>query len=144
MTDVLFAEQDLTIHVKLSSEPVKAITGELLWNTESRMLFPGQSIPISDLPDYLVESLKAGRVAGARLVTSKEADEIAAKAAVVRELAEGQLRTGGVEYFDEPVVQVEEPTDVLVVGDTSVVEVAAGIELPVQEDAVVVGVEDTK
>ncbi len=86
--EVLFSEVGLTVHVMMNPVPVKdTFTGTEMYDVKAQVLAPGDSIPLTDLPPYLVEDLRAGRVAGAKIVTPEEAQRLSEEAARIRQLA---------------------------------------------------------
>jgi hypothetical protein len=83
---VAFAEMPLTVHVKRTSEPGLLPDGTEAWDVESKLMSPGDSMPLSDMPPYLAEAIKAGEVEGIKLLTQKQIDE---RAELVRAIAKG-------------------------------------------------------
>ena len=74
---VAFAEIPVTIHVKRSSEPGVLPDGTEAWDVESKNMSAGQTFPLSDMPPYLSEAVKGGKVPGLVAVTEAQAKKIA-------------------------------------------------------------------
>lgn len=88
---VLFAEEELTIHKKLTKEPYTDTLGNENWQVESAILLPGSYISVDELPPYLIADVRAKRVKGAKLTTESNAKKVAKKAKELRDLA-GQAK----------------------------------------------------
>lgn len=84
---VLFAEEELTIHKKLSEEPLVDANGNESWHIESAILLPGRYVSVDELPPYLVDLVKNKKVPGAKLMSETRAKKVATEAARLRALA---------------------------------------------------------
>jgi hypothetical protein len=87
---VVFAHDEVTVHTLLSPDPVKDAFGEEVYNTESKVLLPGQFVPEEDVPPYLLKKIEDGTALGVSLMSESEADELAEKAAQIRAIASGE------------------------------------------------------
>lgn len=88
MGKVLFADQEVTVHTTTS--PVqKDQFGNDFWDVRSVTLLPGESVPEGDVPTYVLEAVKAGKVAGLSLKDKSAADELKAKAEEIRAIVAG-------------------------------------------------------
>lgn len=96
---VLFAEVPTTVHVKLSDDPVKnPLTNEETFAVESRVLAPGQYVPVEKVAPYVLEHAKQGKAAGLVVMTETKAKEVAEKAALLRTAAgEGVSETASIQ-----------------------------------------------
>lgn len=105
----LFADQALTIHILLNDKPLLDILTqeEILYDTKSQVLAPGDYVPLSELPPYLVKSLKAGDIPGARIVDLDEAERLNVEAAHIRALASQAI---GVESDMVTEILTEQPS----------------------------------
>ena len=74
---VAFAENVITVHVKRTSEPGKLPDGSEAWDVESRILTPGETLPLSELPPYLSEAVLGGKVPGLNSPESPSAEAMA-------------------------------------------------------------------
>jgi hypothetical protein len=83
MGRLILAESDSTIHVKIG-EPTKLDNGEIFQPHESRMLFAGQTIDPSEVPEYLLDLAKQGKAPGLTLLTEAQAKKIQREAAIAR------------------------------------------------------------
>lgn len=76
---VAFAEAAVTVHVARSSEPGLLPDGTEAWDVESKVLAPGEFLPLSQMPKYLSEEIEKGSIVGLRAMTPtaarKRADE---------------------------------------------------------------------
>lgn len=88
MGEVLFADQDVTVHVLPAPGvgPEKDQFGRELWPTSSRVLRPGESVSADEVPPYLLDAVKAGKVAGLSLVSEAKAEELLEYASTLRGL----------------------------------------------------------
>jgi len=73
---VAFAEDTVTIHVARSSEPGVLPDGSEAWDVESRILTPGMTIPLSDLPPYQAELIRSGKSPGIIALTQLQAKRV--------------------------------------------------------------------
>lgn len=89
----LFADVGLTIHVLMTEKPVKWQEFKL-YDVKSKVLAPGDSVPLSDLPPYQLEAVKNGKIEGARIVTQEEATRLNEEAARIRSLASQSINLG--------------------------------------------------
>jgi hypothetical protein len=87
---VVFAHDEVTVHTLLSPDPVKDAFGEEVYNTESKVLLPGESVPQEEVPPYLLEKIEDGTALGVSLMPESEANELAEKAAQIRAIASGE------------------------------------------------------
>lgn len=75
--NVAFAQEATTIHVKLASEPGTLPDGTEAWDIESRILNAGESVSLSDLPDYLAQAVRSGTAPGLIAITEAQAKKAA-------------------------------------------------------------------
>jgi hypothetical protein len=87
---VVFAHDEVTMHKLLSPDPVKDAFGEEVYNTESKVLLPGESVPQEEVPPYLLKKIEEGTALGVSLMSESEANELAEKAAQIRAIASGE------------------------------------------------------
>lgn len=87
---VVFATDEVTVHTLLSPDPQENQFGDKVYHTESRVLLPGQSVGLDEVPPYLLESIKDGTSPGLELMTEKRAADVAQKAAEIRAAASGE------------------------------------------------------
>lgn len=66
---VAFAEAAVTVHVARSSEPGLLPDGTEAWDVESKVLAPGDILPLSQMPKYLSEAVEKGTIVGLRAMT---------------------------------------------------------------------------
>jgi hypothetical protein len=66
---VAFAERAVTVHVARSSEPTLLADGKELWGVDSKVLAPGEFMPLSQFPKYLSDAVKKGNVEGLKMMT---------------------------------------------------------------------------
>lgn len=93
--EVLFAEVGLNVHVLMNPKPiVDSLSGNKMYDVKGVVLAPGDTVPLSELPPYLVEDVKSGKVPGARFVSAEEAFRLNREAAQIRAIAD---QTIGVE-----------------------------------------------
>lgn len=92
----LFAETGLTVHILMDKKVIRDILTQedILYDVKSRVLAPGDIVSLNELPPYLVKDLKAGKVAGAKIVDREEASRLNEEAVRIRMLAD---QTIGVE-----------------------------------------------
>jgi hypothetical protein len=76
---LVLAESAVTIHVKRVSEPGLLPDGTEGWDIESKILFPGETMPLDDMPPYLSNAVKKGEVPGLKLMTPAQAKKHAAQ-----------------------------------------------------------------
>jgi hypothetical protein len=95
-TKVIFAEDEVTIHLLMSLDPVPNAFGEDSYVTESKVLLPGESVELDRVPPYLVEKVKNGEAPGLTLVTRKRASEILKKSETLRAITEQTVDATGV------------------------------------------------
>ena len=88
MADVLFADSDVTVHVLPAPgvEPETDQFGRKLWPVSSRVLRPGDQVAADEVPGYVVDAVKAGKVAGLSLVSESKANDLREHAAQLRGL----------------------------------------------------------
>jgi hypothetical protein len=72
---VVYASSDVTLHVALGSEE---FNGNTVWNVESVVLRPGDTLPLDKLPPYQKEAVEAGDVPGVQVVSEKEGEKLSA------------------------------------------------------------------
>ncbi len=70
---VAFAEDTVTIHVALSSEPGVLPDGSEAWDVESKIMSRGETLPLAIMPPYLREAVKSGKVPGLVAITETQA-----------------------------------------------------------------------
>ena len=87
---VVFATEEVTVHLLLSADPQENQFGDKVYHTESVVLLPGQYRRQDEVPPYLLESIKEGASPGLELVTEKRASDVAQKAAEIRAAASGE------------------------------------------------------
>jgi hypothetical protein len=75
--NVAFAEQAVTVHVKIASESSQLPDGSEAWDIESKVLEPGETVPFSDLPPYLSEAIRDGSAPGLTAITATQAKNVA-------------------------------------------------------------------
>lgn len=73
---VAFAEIPVTVHVTRSSEPGVLPDGTEAWDVESKNMSAGQTLPLADMPPYLRDAVKGGKVPGLIAVTEAQAKKI--------------------------------------------------------------------
>ena len=90
-TKVVYATQDLSLHRKTGQEKV---AGNDFFYVEGLVVRTGETVPLDDLPPYQQEAVKAGKVAGAEVLTEAEAAKRGEELAKLRDLvaAEGNTR----------------------------------------------------
>ncbi len=94
-SEVLFADAGLSVHVLMNPKPiVDTVSGNKLYDVKGVVLAPGDTVSLAELPPYLVEDVKNGKVAGARIVSAEEAFRLNREAAQIRAIAD---QTIGVE-----------------------------------------------
>lgn len=71
-----FAETAMSVHLKLSDEPNLLADGTQVWDIESRVISAGTTLPLKDMPPYLSEAVKEGRVPGLVAMTQAEAKKV--------------------------------------------------------------------
>ena len=74
---VAFAETPVTVHVTRASEPGLLPDGSEAWDVESKNMSAGQTLPLADMPPYLRDAIKSGKVPGLIAVTEAQAKKIA-------------------------------------------------------------------
>lgn len=72
-TRVAFAESAVAVHVARVSEPGLLPDGTEAWDVDSKVLHPGEFIPLSQMPKYLADAVKKNEVPGLRLMTQAAA-----------------------------------------------------------------------
>lgn len=108
-TDVLFADVGLSVHILMNDKPiVDTNTGNKMYDVRGQVLAPGDIVPLTELPPYLVEDVKAGKVPGARIVSAEEAFRLNREAALIRAVAD---QTIGVE--SDAVTEIVNPVPVV-------------------------------
>lgn len=68
-----FAESAVTVHVKLASEPGELPDGTKAWDVESKIMTPGETLPLNLMPPYLSEAIREGKVPGLVAMTHAQA-----------------------------------------------------------------------
>lgn len=91
---VLFADVGLNVHILMNPKPMVSDDGTKFYDVKGAVLSPGDSVPLNELPPYLVEDVKSGKVPGARIVSTEDAFRLNREAAQIRALAD---QTIGVE-----------------------------------------------
>lgn len=97
---VAYALDTSTVHVKVHSAPTKSPDGSEVWDIESKMLLPGETMPLSDMPPYLSEAIKSGKVPSLRAITEAQAKKVA-------KFREAALEAGNA--FTEMEIQEDDP-----------------------------------
>lgn len=92
---VLFADTGLTVHIAHNKEPVVDDQGNEFWDIYSQTLAPGQTVPFENLPKYLQDSLEAGEIPGARIVSLAEAKKLNKEAEKIRNIASQTIPVEG-------------------------------------------------
>jgi len=69
---VAFAESAVTVHVKRVSEPSLLPDGTQVWDVESKLMLPGETIPLIELPPYLSNAVEAGSTPGLKAMTPNQ------------------------------------------------------------------------
>jgi len=69
---VAFVERAMAVHIKRTNEPSKMPDGSEAWDIESKVFNRGETIPLDNLPPYLSEKVKAGKVPGLKALTSAQ------------------------------------------------------------------------
>ncbi len=72
---VVYASADVTLHTVKGSEEVN---GNTVYNVESVVLVPGESLELDKLPPYQQKAVLAGKVPGVQVVSAGEAEKLAA------------------------------------------------------------------
>jgi len=73
---VALAQEAVTIHVKLASEPSPLPDGSEAWDIESKILEPGETVSLDELPPYLSSAVKSGAAPGLVAITKAQADKV--------------------------------------------------------------------
>lgn len=73
---VAFAENAVTVHVALVSEPGVLPDGSEAWDVESKIMSPGTTLPLSVMPPYQAEAIRGGKVPGVIALTATQAKRI--------------------------------------------------------------------
>lgn len=79
---VLLADLAISVHVQIGELTLP--NGNVIPNTETVTILPGQFLPLSDLPDYVQKAALGGKIQGARVVDEYDAKIISEEAARVR------------------------------------------------------------
>lgn len=69
---VAFVERAMSVHLKRGNEPGTLPDGSEAWDVESKVFARGDSIPLKDMPPYLSEAVKAGKVPGLKALSPAE------------------------------------------------------------------------
>lgn len=69
---VAFAESTVTVHVKRVSEPSLLPDGTQVWDVESKIMLPGETISLVELPPYLSNAVELGEVPGLKAMTPNQ------------------------------------------------------------------------
>ena len=72
---VAFAESAVTVHVRRASEPNLLPDGTEVWDVESKIMLPGETMSLSEMPPYLSDAVKGGQVAGLKAMTPSQAKQ---------------------------------------------------------------------
>jgi len=81
---VLFAKDASTVHILLSPDPVDDPFGGKTYNTESKLLLPGEYVGTDKVPPYLLEKVKDGSADTLVLMDEAKAVKLANEAARIR------------------------------------------------------------
>lgn len=68
-TKVAFAESAVVVHIARSAEPGLLPDGTEGWDVDSKVLLPGETVALSEMPPYLRNAVKKGEVPGLKLLT---------------------------------------------------------------------------
>lgn len=79
MNKVIFAEDAATVHITAGDE-VTLADGSKHVPVESRVLHPGETLPLSEVPSYLKELVEKGEAPGLVLLTPNQAKKLQEKA----------------------------------------------------------------
>jgi hypothetical protein len=83
MNKVIFAERAATVHIKAGDE-VTLPDGNLHVPIESRVLAPGETLPLSEVPSYLKASVEKGEAPGLVLLTPNQAKKLQEQAEMMK------------------------------------------------------------
>lgn len=83
MNKVIFAEEAATVHI-LTGEPVDYPDGTKFEPHESRVLIPGETLSLSEVPSYLRDLVEKGEAPGLTLLTPTQAKKLNERAKTVR------------------------------------------------------------
>lgn len=92
---VVFANNEITVHILLDPTPKDDLFGNKLYETESAVLLPGQFIEQSMLPPYLLDAVKKGSVPRLELMPRKRAEDIKAQADAIRSMGDSTVNVQG-------------------------------------------------
>jgi hypothetical protein len=92
---VVFANEEVTIHLLLNGEPDVLQTGREVFSTESQVLLPGQFVDQNAVPPYLLNAVKEGTAPGLQLMTEARAKKISSEAAEIRAIATQTVNVQG-------------------------------------------------
>ncbi len=92
---VIYSDSESTIHV-LAGEPETFPDGTVQQAHESKLLMPGETITLDEVPSYLVDLIKEGKAIGLRLLDKDEADKLNEFAKLAR--GEGKVT----DFIDAP------------------------------------------
>lgn len=71
-----FAESVVTVHLTLASEPGLLPDGTEAWDIESKIMNPGDTLPLKLMPPYLSEAVREGKVPGLIAMTQAQAKKV--------------------------------------------------------------------
>lgn len=83
---MVLVEAPTVVHIRRTDEPGLLPDGSEGWDVEARVMAPGESIPLEDIPPYLAERIEAGEVPGLKALTKRQISE---RAELVREISAG-------------------------------------------------------
>ena len=83
MNKVIFAEDAATVHIK-AGDPQEYPDGTLFEPIESRVLSPGETLPLSEVPSYLKALVEKGEAPGLVLLTPNQAKKLQEKAELMK------------------------------------------------------------
>lgn len=103
MEKVIFAELAATVHV-LSGDVEKDANGKIINEPyESRVMTPGETLQLTDVPSYLREAVEKGEAPGLTLLTPAAAKKLNDQAAKIRAVAEQTNVLPALSNDEEPI-----------------------------------------
>lgn len=92
---VVFANEEVTIHLLLEGASDVLKEGGDGYNTESQVLLPGYFVDQNAVPPYLLDAVKKGTAPGLQLMTESRAKKISSEAKQIRALATQSVNVQG-------------------------------------------------
>lgn len=68
-----FAETTVSVHIARASEPGLLPDGTEAWDVDSRILSPGETIALAELPKYQRDAASKGQIPGLKVMTQAAA-----------------------------------------------------------------------